>query len=86
MQNWGFSSSENTGNYPRALNEFKGALSELNNSSLNNKQINKKLNKVRKEFAMLERSNHKQNGEFIPLMIKMSADKLLTIMNDVTLL
>ncbi|RDH81099.1 MAG: hypothetical protein DIZ80_13350 [endosymbiont of Galathealinum brachiosum] len=86
LQSWGFSSSEYTGDYSRALNEFKGALSELNNSSLNSSQINKKLNKVRKEFAMLERSNHKANGEYIPLMIKMSTDKLLIIMNDITML
>jgi len=86
LQSWGFSSSEYSNDYSRAINEFKGALSELNSSKLNTQEINKNLNKVRKEFAMLERSTHKKNGEFIPLMVKMSADKLLKIMNDTTLL
>ena len=84
LQSWGFSSSVYSDDYSRAINEFKGALSELNNSKLNNKKITNNLNQVRKVFAMLERSTHKKNGEFIPLMVKMSADKLLKIMDDTT--
>ena len=84
LQSWGFSSSIYSDDYSRAINEFKGALSELNNSKLNNKKITNNLNQVRKVFAMLERSTHKKNGEFIPLMVKMSTDKLLKIMDDTT--
>ncbi len=84
LQSWGFTSSEYTGDYSRAVNEFKGALSELMNSTLNTERIDKKLNQARKQFAMLTRSSHKSNGGFIPLMVKMSADKLLIIMNDIT--
>jgi len=84
LQSWGFSSSEYSDDYSRAINEFKGALSELNNSRLNTQKINKNLNQARKVFAMLERSTHKKNGEFIPLMVKMSTDKLLKIMDDTT--
>ena len=84
LQSWGFSSSAYTDDYSRAMNEFKGALTELRASSLGTEEINGKLNKAKREFAMFERSSHHKNGEFIPLMIKMSADKLLTLMNDVT--
>ena len=84
LQSWGFTSSEYSGDYSRALNEFKGALSELKASILNTPEIENKLNTVRKEFSILERSTHSENGEFIPLMIKRSADKLLIIMNDIT--
>jgi len=84
LQSWGFSSSEYSSDYSIAINEFKGALTELNESSQNTQQINNNLNQVRKEFAMLERSTHKLNGEYIPLMVKMSADKLLKIMDTTT--
>lgn len=84
LQSWGFSSSQYTDDYSRAMNEFKGALTELSTSSLSTEKINGKLKKARREFSMFERSSHHKNGEFIPLMIKMSADKLLTLMNDVT--
>jgi nitrate/nitrite-specific signal transduction histidine kinase len=84
LQSWGFNSSEYTDDYSRALNEFKGALTELSTSNLSTKEIHQKLNKAKREFRMFERSSHHKGGEFIPLMIKMSADKLLTLMNDVT--
>ena len=84
LQSWGFDSSEYSDDYSRALNEFKGALTELSSSELSNEEIAKKLTKARREFAMFERSSHHKNGEFIPLMIKMSADKLLKLMNEVT--
>ncbi|MCW8923043.1 MAG: type IV pili methyl-accepting chemotaxis transducer N-terminal domain-containing protein [Gammaproteobacteria bacterium] len=84
LQSWGFGSSEYTDDYSRALNEFKGALTELRSSDLSTETIKQKLNKARMEFGMFERSSHHKNGEYIPLMIKMSADKLLVLMNDVT--
>ena len=84
LQAWNFTSAEYSGDYSRAINEFKGALSELRSSELNTKEIDRSLNDVRKQFAMLERSLHQQEGEFIPLMVKLSADKLLIKMNDIT--
>lgn len=84
LQSWGFNSSEYTDDYSRALNEFKGALTELSSSTLSTEEIKQKLNKSKRELGMFERSSHHKNGEFIPLMIKMSADKLLKLMNDVT--
>lgn len=84
LQSWGFSSSEYSDDYSRAMNEFKGALTELRSSDLNTEEINKKLAKAKTQFAMFERSSHHKNGEYIPLMLKMSADKLLILMNDVT--
>lgn len=84
LQSWGFSSSEYSDDYSRAMNEFKGALSELSSSTLNTEEISKKLTKAKREFRMFERSSHHKDGEFIPLMVKMSADKLLFLMNDIT--
>ena len=84
LQSWGFNSSEYSDDYSRALNEFKGALTELRTSALSTKEIKQKLKKSKRELNMFERSSHHKNGEFIPLMIKMSADKLLKLMNDVT--
>ncbi len=84
MQSWGFVSSEYSDDYSRAINEYKGALTELRSSSLNTAEINKKLAKAKREFGMFERSKHQETGEYIPLMVKMSADKLLFVMNDVT--
>jgi nitrate/nitrite-specific signal transduction histidine kinase len=84
LQSWGFTSSEYSGDYSIAMNEFKGALGELSSSSLNTDAINKKLIKAKREFGMFERSSHHKTGEYIPLMVKMSADKLLVLMNDVT--
>lgn len=86
LQSWGFSSSEYSDEYSRAMNEFKGALTELSSSRLNTEEIKQKLAKARREFAMFERSSHHKNGEFIPLMVKISADKLLFLMNDITYL
>ena len=86
LQSWGFTSSEYTDDYSRAMNEFKGALTELTSSGLNTAEIDKKLAKAKREFAMFERSSHHKNGEFIPLMVKMSADKLLFVMNETTLM
>ena len=84
LQSWGFDSSEYTDDYSRAMNEFKGALAELSSSSLNTEEINKKLARAKTQFKMFERSSHHKSGEFIPLMVKMSADKLLFLMNDIT--
>lgn len=82
LQSWGFTSSEYSDDYSRAMNEFKGALAELRTSALNTEEINKNLVKAKREFGMLERSSHHKNGEYIPLMVKLSADKLLILMND----
>lgn len=84
LQSWGFTSSEYSGDYSVAMNEFKGALIELSSSALNTEEINKKLAKAKREFRMFERSSHHKGGEFIPLMVKLSADKLLFVMNEVT--
>lgn len=84
LQSWGFKSSEYSGEYSQAINEFNGALTELMEADINTQTLNKKLNRARKEFGILERSLKQKNNEFIPLMVKLSADKLLGIMNDIT--
>lgn len=86
MQSWGFSNAEYQGDFSTAISEFKSAMSELKKAPLNTKKINLELNRARIEFAMLERSTHIKTGEYIPLMFKLSADKLLKLMNGITAL
>lgn len=84
LQSWGFNDKKYTNDYEQALREFQAALSELNTSSLTSKEIKQKLIKAKRELSMFERSSHHKSGDYIPLMVKISADKLLTVMNDVT--
>jgi len=84
LQSWGFNESEYSVAHSRSVNEFRQALQELMSAPVNTAVINKKLNKARKQFSVLEKSTRQKDGEFIPLMVKMSADKLLVIMNDIT--
>ena len=84
LQSWGFNESEYVVDHSRAVADFRKALKELIGSPTNTDVINKKLNKARKQFSILEKSTQQSNGEYIPLMVKISADKLLVIMNDIT--
>jgi len=84
MQAWKFTSHEYTDDYSMAVNEFKGALIELMKSKHNTADITHQLKKVKREFGMLERGLRQKEGEFIPLLVKMSADKLLMNMDEIT--
>lgn len=84
LQSWGFNSPAYESDFSSSINEFRQALHELKKAPINTAKINKKLKKVRKEFSILEKSTLQREGEFIPLMVKMSADKLLVITNDIT--
>lgn len=84
LKSWNFTSSEYNFDYSTAINEFKGALTELLSSSMNSEDIKISLDKARRQFGVLERSLLLKEGEYIPLMVKLSTDKLLVLMNDVT--
>jgi len=84
LQAWNFTSNEYTDDYSIAINEFKGALLELMNSKYNTQDISHQLKKVKREFSMLERSLKQKEGVFIPLLVKLSADKLLINMDEIT--
>lgn len=84
LQSWGFNDAAYVTEYGKSIHEFRTALDELRYTSTNTDEINKKLNTARKEFSMFEKSTRQKEGEFIPLMVKLSADKLLKIMNEVT--
>lgn len=86
LQSWAFTSSQYREDYLQAINEFKGALLQLIGAPQNTSRIEKMLDKARKQFALLEKSLDLKQGEYIPLMIKLATDKLLIIMNDVTLM
>lgn len=84
LKSWEFKSSEYSFDYSTAINEFKGALVELASSPLNTPQINAALVKANKQFKVLQRTLSSKEKETFPLMVKMSADKLLKQMNDIT--
>lgn len=84
LQSWGFNDVAYATEYAKSMQEYRKALDELRYTNTNTDEINKKLNKARKEFSMLDKSTRQAEGEFIPLMVKLSADKLLKIMNEVT--
>ncbi len=84
LKSWGFKSSEYNFDYSTAINEFKGALSELAASPLNTSQINAALANANKQFKILQRTLSAKEKEAFPLIVKMSADKLLGQMNDIT--
>lgn len=84
LQSWGINNGDYESDFAASLSEFRHALSELKKAAVNTPEINKKLNRARKSFSILEKSTLQREGEYIPLMVKMSADKLLIIMNDIT--
>lgn len=84
LQSWGFNDAAYVREYAKSIQEFRKALDELRYTATNTDEINKILNSARKEFSMFEKSTRQKEGEYIPLMVKLSADKLLKIMNEVT--
>jgi len=84
LQSWGFSRAEYASDYILSIDEFSVALSELNKSTVNTAEIKSMLKAAKKQFAMLRKSLQQKNGVYIPLMVKMSADKLLLIMDEIT--
>jgi len=65
-------------------NEFSTALNELSSSKINTKEINEALEETKTQWSIFERSFRLKKGRFIPLLIAMSSEKILTSMNKVT--
>ncbi|MCW8826899.1 MAG: hypothetical protein OQK78_10815, partial [Gammaproteobacteria bacterium] len=70
--------------YVEAIKEYRAALDELKSSPINTRKIKSSLLDAEKYFKMFEGSNSLKVSA--PSMIRRSAAKMLTIMNDVTLL
>jgi len=84
LQSWGFKDPRYEDAYLQAIKEFRAALDELKSASINTRKIRNSLNDVEKYFKMFENSNSMNVSA--PSMIRRSAEKLLVLMNDVTML
>lgn len=85
MQSWGY--SEYAEEYRQATREFQSALNELQTAAQNTQAIEALLIDVQRQWAMFSRSaTLEKNGEFIPLLITLSAQKLLRDMEQITAL
>ena len=67
-----------------ARSEFTTALSELMQAKENSPQINETLKEVKRQWGIFEASFKLSDGQYIPLLIAMSSEKVLKGMNQVT--
>jgi hypothetical protein len=83
---WGFDSAEIMDEIERAKNEFKGALAELIAAPENTPALKQALEEARKQWRLFKHGLERKEGDYIPLMVAMTGDKLLRTMNDITAL
>jgi len=84
LRSWGFESPKYGEAYLLAIKEYRSALNELKSAPMNTRKIKNSLVDVERYFKMFENSNSMKVSA--PSMIRRSAAKMLTIMNDVTML
>lgn len=80
---WKFNGAELRDGTLQAMNEFKGALEELETASVNTPEITAALKKARQQWKLLEHALKKRDEE-IPLLIGITSEQLLKNMNDIT--
>ncbi len=84
LKSWGFENPKYEKAYLLAIKEYRSALDELKSASINTRKIKNSLIDVERYFKMFENSNSMKVSA--PSMIRRSAAKMLTMMNDVTML
>lgn len=84
LKSWGFESPKYGEAYLLAIKEYRSALNELKSAPMNTRKIKNSLVDVERYFKMFENSNSMKVSA--PSMIRRSAAKMLTMMNDVTML
>lgn len=84
LKSWGFDNPEYEEAYLQAIKEYRAALNELKSSTINTRKIKNSLVDVERYFKMFENSNSMKVSA--PSMIRRSSEKMLVIMNDVTML
>ena len=80
---WGVNDPKFKTKLDDALNLFKTSSQKLNQSKLNNDEINKLLAKVKRSFMFFEMMN-RSKSKFIPTLIYKKSNDILKNMNDVT--
>ncbi|HXH03351.1 MAG TPA: type IV pili methyl-accepting chemotaxis transducer N-terminal domain-containing protein [Candidatus Competibacteraceae bacterium] len=84
---WGLNSAALREELEQARLEFRGALVELRQTPDNTPEIRQALDEVALEWGVFEQAfNLEQGKQFIPLLVVMSADKILKRMDDITAL
>ncbi|MCF6353570.1 MAG: type IV pili methyl-accepting chemotaxis transducer N-terminal domain-containing protein [Candidatus Polarisedimenticolaceae bacterium] len=84
LQAWGFEKEPYLSDYQTAINEFDSALNLLKEAPENTKKISDALEKVSLQWGVFQHSAKLKKGEYIPVLISRSADKILNQMNTIT--
>lgn len=83
---WGIGGVEVLDETERAKNEFKGAMQELIDAPENTPQLNEALEQARKQWTLYKHGLERADGDYIPLIVTMTGEQLLTSMNNITAL
>ena len=81
---WGIESAELRSEMDRAKNEFVGAQKELSAAKENNPRIDVLLAEVERQWIVFDKSYRLNNGEYIPLLVALSSEKILKAMHEAT--
>ena len=84
LKSWGFNNAVYDNDYAGAIREYRLLMNELMAAPNNTKEIENRLWEIEKYFKMFEKSNLQAVN--IPSVMRRSAVKMLTIMNNVTAL
>lgn len=80
---WGFKQTEIIDEMGRAKNEFRAALEELIAAPENTRELNNKLKQAKLQWDLYKHGLERK-GKQIPLIMEVTSEKLLIIMNEVT--
>jgi len=81
---WGIDAASLEVDYATSSEEFGAALTELSAARENTPMINKELKKVADHWHLYQRSAKMREGDFIPLLIVRSSERILLMMDDIT--
>jgi len=81
---WGIEDDAVQTDYAKATEQFSAAQQELSAAPENTAAISKELKTVGAHWRMYQRSGALRDGDYIPLLIVRSSEKILKMMNDVT--
>lgn len=82
---WGFSGAELRDEMEQARNQFEGAHAELSKAKENTPEITAALSEVDRQWVVFRKSFElKESGEYVPLLVAMASEKILSQMNSIT--
>ena len=84
LRAFGFRGDETKVGLESAAKQFMAAHEELSNSPENNSEIKATLKKVETQWIVFKASFQLREGEYAPLMIALSGEKVLKLMNQTT--